>query len=150
MKQLSRRCKYALRALYTLSRNNPAGPIAVAEIAERERIPRKFLEGILVQLRNSGLVESYMGKKGGYRLAKSPGDITIGAVIRIIDGPLAPLPCASESQFRACDECLGRGRCETRVIMRQVRDAIARVLDHTTLAQACKQSDASAELNFDI
>ena len=150
MKQLSRRCKYALRALYTLSRTNPAVPVAVGEIAERENIPKKFLEAILVQLRNSGVVESHIGKKGGYRLAKSPGEITIGAVIRIIDGPLAPLPCASESAFRVCEECVGRGRCETRVIMRQVRDAIAHVLDRTTLAQACKKSDAEPELNFDI
>ena len=149
MNQLSRKCKYALRALYRLNREYSNGLMSVYEIAEAERIPRKFLEAILVELRNAGIVESQLGKKGGYRLAKSPGAITIGAVIRIVDGPLAPLPCARETGVRVCEECMGQ-RCETRIIMRQVRDAMAKVLDHTTVAEACTRSDAEHALTYDI
>jgi Rrf2 family protein len=147
--QLSRRCKYALRALYRLNREYSSRLIPIVEISEGERIPRKFLETILVQLRNAGIVESQLGKKGGYRLAKSPQAITIGAIVRIVDGPLAPLPCARERGSQLCEECTGQ-RCETRVIMQQVRDAIASVLDHTTLAEACARSDAEQALSYDI
>lgn len=149
MNQLSRRCKYALRALYCLNRRYSIGLLPVIEIAETEKIPRKFLEAILVQLRNAGLVESQLGKKGGYRLAKSPDSITIGAIVRVIDGPLAPLPCARETRSQLCEECVGQN-CETRLIMRQVRDAIAGVLDHTTLTDACAKSDAEHVLTYDI
>ncbi len=149
MNQLSQRCKYALRALYRLNRQYSTRLLPVIEIAESEKISRKFLEAILVQLRNAGLVESQLGKKGGYRLAKSPDLITIGAVVRIIDGPLAPLPCAREEGSQLCEDCAGQN-CETRLIMRQVRDAIAGVLDHTTLADACARSDAGPVLTYDI
>jgi len=146
--RLSRRCKYALRALYRLARHG-AGPLAVVEIARDEKIPRKFLEAILVQLRNAGLVESHAGKKGGYRLAKSPDTIRIGAIVRAIDGPLSPLSCASETAFRICDECIGREECETRVIMRRVRNAMAAVLDGMTLAEACQLTTRNLP-NYDI
>ncbi|MBV8070031.1 MAG: Rrf2 family transcriptional regulator [Acidobacteriaceae bacterium] len=148
MNQLSKRCKYALRALYRLNREYSAGVIPVIEIAESENIPRKFLETILVQLRNAGIVESQLGKNGGYRLAKSPDAITIGAVVRVVDGPIAPLPCVREKGAQICEECT-RQRCETRFIMRQVRDAIAGVLDHTTLVEACARSDEDA-LTYEI
>lgn len=149
MNQLSRRCRYALRALYRLNREYSTRLIPVVEIAESEKIPRKFLETILVQLRNAGIVESQLGKKGGYRLAKSPRRITIGAVIRVVDGPIAPLPCVRETGAQICKECTGQ-RCETRIIMGQVRDAITGVLDHTTLAEACARSDAQHELIYNI
>ena len=149
MNQLSRRCKYALRALYLLNREYSVRLLSVVEIAEREKIPRKFLEAILVQLRNAGIVESQLGKKGGYRLAKSPAGITIGTVVRVVDGPIAPSPCARERGEQICEECIGR-RCETRMIMREVRNAVAEVLDHTTLADACTKSDAEHALNYEI
>ena len=149
MNQLSKRCKYALRALYRLNREYETRLISVVEISEDQKIPRKFLETILVQLRNAGIVESQLGKRGGYRLAKSPEAITIGAVVRIVDGEIEPLPCVREKGAQVCQECIGQ-RCETRVIMRQVRDAIVAVLDHTTLAEACARSDAERELTYDI
>jgi Rrf2 family protein len=149
VKQLSRRCKYALRALYRLNRNYAVGPLAVIEIAERDRIPRKFLEAILVQLRNAGIVASQMGKRGGYRLAKHPENITIGAIIRAMDGPLTPMPCVSDKPARTCDECVALAVCETHLIMKQVRDAMAEVLDHTTLAQACEQRHSTI-LTYEI
>jgi len=137
LRTLSRKSKYALRALYRLTREYANGPLLIAQVAKQERIPRKFLEAILVQLRNGGIVRSRKGRGGGYALAAPPDQVTIGAILRVIDGPLAPLPCASETAFRLCSECPGDRPCETRLIMREVRDAIAGILDHTTLASLC-------------
>ncbi|HYP06611.1 MAG TPA: Rrf2 family transcriptional regulator [Bryobacteraceae bacterium] len=134
MKTLSKKAKYALRALYYLTPHHGGGPVLISSISAAEKIPHKFLELILLQLRGKGLVESKKGKGGGYYLAKPPDQVTIGEVIRIIDGPLAPLPCASETAYRRCDECVDEKRCGTRMVMRQVRDAMAAILDHTTLA----------------
>jgi Rrf2 family protein len=141
LKTLSRKCKYALRALYCLTREYERGLVSAAAIADRERIPRKFLEAILLQARHAGLVDSRQGKNGGYYLALPPASITIGSVIRAIDGPLAPLPCVSESAYRRCAECVDETRCETRFVMKQVRDAIADVLDDVTLSDLTRQAD---------
>jgi Rrf2 family protein len=137
LKTLSKKGKYALRALYYLAREHGKGPVLISSVAEAERIPKKFLEAILLQLRGQGLLESRKGKRGGYALALPPEQITLGSIIRLIDGPLAPLPCASETAYRKCDECVDENRCGTRIIMRQVRDAMAAILDHTTLADVC-------------
>jgi Rrf2 family protein len=110
-------------------------------MAEREHIPKKFLEQILLKLKVQGLVDSKKGKGGGYTLIRHPESITVGQIIRMIEGPLAPLPCASESAYRKCDECPDDRFCETRLIMRDVRNAIAEILDRTTLADACRRSD---------
>jgi Rrf2 family protein len=134
LKTLSKRGKYALRALYCLGREYGKGPVLISKVAATERIPRKFLELILLQMRDRGIVASKKGKGGGYVLAKSPEEITLGSIIRIIDGPLAPLPCASETAYRKCDECPDEKRCGTRLVMRQVRDAMSAILDHTTIA----------------
>jgi Rrf2 family protein len=141
LKTLSRKCKYALRALYCLTREYERGRVSAAAIADRERIPRKFLEAILLQARHAGLVDSRQGKNGGYYLALPPASIKIGWVIRAIDGPLAPLPCVSESAYRRCAECVDETRCETRFVMKQVRDAIAGVLDDVSLLDLTKRSD---------
>lgn len=148
--QLSRRCKYALRALYRLGRHYTASPLAVCEIAATEKIPRKFLETILVQLRNAGIVESQLGKHGGYRLARSPDQITVGDIIRAVDDSLAPLPCVAGRSARLCAECAHQPFCQTQWIMRQVGDAIAGVLDQTTLAEACRPRDEREALTFQI
>jgi Rrf2 family protein len=142
LKTLSKKAKYALRALYYLSREHGKGPVLIASIAQVEQIPRKFLEAILLQLRGRGVLDSKKGKGGGYVLARPPDKITLGEVIRIIDGPLAPLPCASETAYRKCDECVDEKRCGTRLFMRQVRDAMAAILDHTTLADVCRTVQA--------
>jgi Rrf2 family protein len=110
------------------------GPVLISKVAATEHIPRKFLELILLQMRDRGIVASKKGKGGGYVLAKPPEEITLGSIIRIIDGPLAPLPCASETAYRKCDECPDEKRCGTRLVMRQVRDAMSAILDHTTIA----------------
>jgi Rrf2 family protein len=134
LKTLSKKGKYALRALYYLGRENGKGPVLIATVAAAEQIPQKFLELILLQLRDRGIVQSKKGKGGGYSLAKPPAEITIGSIVRIIDGPLAPLPCASETAYRKCDECVDERRCGTRIVMRQVRDAMSAILDHMSIA----------------
>src|SRR3954471_14003396 len=114
MKGLSQKSKYALRALQSLARAKGRGPVLIAELAEQDEIPRKFLELILLELKNHGLLESRRGKGGGYLLRKSPEQITLGEVIRLFDGPLAPIPCASERAFRKCDDCPDILTCGTR------------------------------------
>jgi len=145
MRQLSKRTQYCLRALYALARDYGKGPTLIAQLAEEEAIPRKFLEQILLSLKSTGLVESKKGKGGGYTLVQPPEQITIGAVIRMVEGPLAPLPCASETRFRKCDECIDVETCGTRMVMREVRDAISKILDSTTLAMVCGKVDAARE-----
>jgi Rrf2 family protein len=147
---LSKRCRYGLRALYALTREYGRGPVPIAHIAAQENIPHKFLEAILLQLKNRGIVDSQKGKKGGYRLAARPEAITIGSIIRAIDGPLAPLPCASETAFRRCSECVDVHNCETRLVMKEVRDAIAAILDRRSLAQVCERNLKEGVLQYDI
>jgi Rrf2 family protein len=141
MRQLSKRTQYCLRALYGLARRHGEGPVLIVELAQNEAIPKRFLEQILLSLKNQGLVLSKKGKGGGYYLAKPPEEITLASIIRMIDGPLAPLPCASETQFRKCDECPDVTTCGTRIVMREVRDAIAEILEDTTLAAVCDKVD---------
>jgi Rrf2 family protein len=145
MRQLSKRTQYSLRALYALTRQYGAGPQLITNLAHDEFIPKKFLEQILLSLKGAGFVSSKKGKGGGYVLAQPPEKITIGSVIRAIEGPLAPLPCASETRFRKCDECIDIQTCGTRIVMRQVRDAIAAILDETTLAIICEQVKNATE-----
>lgn len=108
-------------------------------MADEEAIPKRFLEQILLGLKGRGLVESKKGRGGGYSLARPPEEVTLGAVIRLIEGPLAPIPCASETAFRKCDACVDVATCGTRMVMRDVRNAISAVLDKTTLAEVCKK-----------
>jgi Rrf2 family protein len=145
MRQLSKRTQYSLRALYALARNHGQGPTLITQLAEAEHIPKKFLEQILLSLKTTGIVSSKKGKGGGYFLVRPPDEITVGAVIRTIEGPLAPLPCASETRFRKCDECIDVETCGTRMVMREVRDAIAKILDHTTLTMVCRRVDQNIQ-----
>ncbi len=141
MRTLSKKTQYALRALYSLSRNYGSGPTLSSRIAKDESIPQDFLENILLLLKREGLVSSKKGKGGGYALLSPPETITLGRVIRVMEGPLAPLPCASESAYRKCEECVDDRFCGTRLVMRDVRNAIATILDNTTLAQVCNRID---------
>jgi Rrf2 family protein len=141
MRQLSKRTQYSLRALYALTRNYGNGPVLITTLAEAEAIPKKFLEQILVSLKEAGFVASKKGKGGGYILAQGPELITIGAVIRAAEGPIAPLPCASETRFRKCDECVDIETCGTRIVMRRVRDAMVSILDATTLSMITAEVD---------
>lgn len=131
---LTKKGKYGLKALVYLSQL-PAGQLAfVGDIATTNKIPKKFLDAILGELRNAGFVQSRKGKDGGYRLAKPATEIKIGHVVRVLDGPLAPIPCASRTQYQPCDDC-DEATCQIRHMMLEVRQAIAGVLDNRSLAQ---------------
>jgi Rrf2 family protein len=133
---LSQKCKYALQALLLLAREPSQDLQLVSDIAEREKLPKKFLEAILLELNRNGLVRSRRGRGGGYALAKPADLITFGQVVRIIDGPLAPLSCVSVNYYRRCDDCKDEMTCEIRKVMRRVRDAISAELDGTSLQDA--------------
>lgn len=143
MRTISKKTQYCLRALYALTRHYGKGPTLISKLSEDESIPLQFLEQILLHLKRSGLVESKKGKGGGYSLVRPPNEVTLGAVIRIVEGPLAPLPCASDTAFRKCDECEDVRFCGTRFVMRQVRDATAKILDNFTLEQVCQYMDSA-------
>jgi len=145
MRTISKRTQYGLKAVIALGRRYGEGPVLIASLAAGENIPLKFLEGILLDVKGRGVLESKKGKGGSYQLNRPPSTITIGSIIRLLEGPLAPLPCASETAFKACDECQDIEHCGTRMIMRQVRDGIAAVLDKTTLADLIRQVDAAKQ-----
>jgi Rrf2 family protein len=130
---LSQKAKYALRALLMLAEANPEELVLVQQIADRQQVPKKFLELILLELKRHGFVFSQRGR-GGYCLARPADTITFGQVIRAMDGPLAPLPCASITGYRRCADCTDERTCAIRKVMRQVRDAMADILDKTTFA----------------
>ena len=136
---LSRKSKYGLKALLVLAREAGRGPALIADLAEREAIPKKFLETILLELKRHRLVESKKGRGGGYFLRRKPDDITFGEVIRVLDGPLAAVSCVSQTAYMPCAECLDERTCGVRLAMKKVRDATARILDHTTLADVNAQ-----------
>src|SRR5690606_20971216 len=102
---ISQKAKYALRALIALAREEPGDSLMISEIADSQNIPKKFLEQILLDLKHHGVVMSRRGKAGGYLLLKPASEITFGEVLRIIDGPIAPLPCLSKMAYRRCDDC---------------------------------------------
>jgi Rrf2 family protein len=133
--KLSKRGEYALRSLINLGIAAEVGRslVQVSELAENEQLPVKFLEQILQALKEAGLIVSARGKFGGYRLAKKPKEITIGQVVRLIDGPLAPIGCVSQSAYEKCT-CPDEEHCGLRMLMLDVRNAIAGILDRYTLA----------------
>jgi len=133
---LTKKAKYALKAALYLARRGPAGPVLIADIAADERIPKKFLESILLAMKQHGLLVSRKGRGGGYALARPPEQVSFGEIVRIMDGPLAPVPCVSATAYRGCGECLSEKDCEIRGVMQRVRDAISGVLDATSLADA--------------
>jgi Rrf2 family protein len=130
---LTKKGKYGLKALVHLA-YRPGELSMVNEIAVANNIPKKFLDAILAELRNAGFVYSRKGKLGGYMLARAPDEIHIGHVVRVLDGPLAPIPCASKTRYQPCDDC-DVATCQIRHMMLDVRNAVAEVLDNTTLTQ---------------
>lgn len=138
---ISKKTKYGLQAVLALARVYGEGPVLIADLAEQERVPRKFLEAILLQLKNVGILSSRKGKGGGYVLGKAPEEISVGQVVRILDGPLAPVECVSVTAYRPCTECRDERTCGIRLVMKDVRDAIADILDHTSLADVLKRSE---------
>ena len=140
---LSRKSKYGLKALLLLADEEGRGPVQASELAERQRLPKKFLEAILLDLTRHGLLQSKKGRGGGYVLNRKPGDITLGQVIRILNGPLALVPCVSQTAYTRCEECIDEETCGVHLAMKEVRDATALILDNTTLAALGAQVRAS-------
>ena len=137
---LSKRSKYGLKAALFLARQTPDQPILVSEIAAAEGIPKKFLEQILLELKRSGVVESRRGKGGGYLLRRGASEISLGEIVRILDGPLAPIGCVSVTAYRPCRECQDEATCGIRHAMKRVRDSTASILDGTTLTDVNHQT----------
>jgi Rrf2 family protein len=133
---LSQKARYALRALIVLADHGEEEPIMIAEIAERARVPRKFLEQILLDLKRRGIVRSLRGRAGGYLLGRQPKNITFAEVIRTIDGPLALSPCVSTTAYHKCEDCDDEETCAIRKVLLAARDATAAILEERTLAGA--------------
>jgi Rrf2 family protein len=119
--------------MVTLARAQGSGPLLVADIASRDGIPPKFLELILLDLKKQGLVQSKKGRGGGYSLTRPPHQVSVGQIVRILNGPLALTPCVSQTAYVRCEECLDEATCGVRVVMQEVRDATALIMDKTTL-----------------
>ena len=143
--RLSRRSEYGLRALTDLVRHQDQGPIALATLANRNRLPPKFLEQIMSTLRHAGIVRTTLGARGGYALGADPSKVSVGRVIRLLDGALAPLPCVSLRYYESCS-CPDEATCSLRDVMIDVRDAMLEILDRETLLDlAAREGRASID-----
>jgi Rrf2 family protein len=142
---LSQKTRYAIRAMQHLADRYGEGPVPLAEISDRQKIPASFLTVILSELGRFGIVDSQRGKDGGYWLAIAPVDITYGDLIRVMRGSLALVPCASRFAHEKCKNCLAEGDCRTRALMLQVRDRTAELLDSVRLSDAIELVPAADE-----
>ncbi len=140
--RLSKRGEYGLRAMIELAtwdQDNPGGHVVqIKDLAQRQKIPAKFLEQILLSLKNAGLLQSKMGIGGGYYLARPANEITLGHIVRVLDGPLAPIRCVSQMAYEPCG-CPDEQTCGLRMVMADVRNAITDILDHTSLADVARR-----------
>lgn len=143
---LSLKAKYALRAVLALAEAEPGTPMLISDIAEAQRIPKKFLEQILLDLKNRGLLTSRRGRHGGYALLRPPERITVGELVRIVDGPQAPLPCLSRMAYRRCEDCDGEASCRIRRVFDEAYRATTAILDRTTLADMAGTHGAEQRL----
>jgi Rrf2 family protein len=141
---LSMKAKYGLKAMIRLAAEFGRGPTLIADLASEEGIPKKFLELILLELKQQGMLQSKKGKGGGYLLARRPADITVGSVLRVLDGNLAPVPCVSSLGYRPCDECRDPATCSIRLLMSEVHSATTGILDATTLDQLARKTESES------
>lgn len=146
MATLTQKAKYALKALVHLARAYQQGPVLISTIAETEHIPRKFLQGILLELKYSGYLQSRKGRGGGYWLVRDPADVYLGHVMRIFEGPLAPIACVSKRSYARCKDCDDEATCEVRRAMLDVKLATLNVLDNTSVADAIARRNEPIEL----
>jgi len=142
---ISHKAKYALRALVALAQAG-GDSLVISEIARRQRIPKKFLEQILLELKREGIVASRRGKVGGYMLLRRPEQVTYGEILRLVDGPIAPLPCLSRTAYQHCADCSGEESCEVRRVFARVAEASRAVLDRTTLADSLAKAEQAMVL----
>lgn len=137
--KLSTRGEYALRALLVLGLNYGPHVVRIQTISAEQNIPKRFLEQILNDLKSAGVVESKRGIAGGYRLARPPQHITLAAIIRHIEGALAPVSCVSERFYEKCT-CPDEARCAIRSVMKEARDAVVKVVERVTVAELCERA----------
>ena len=152
---ISMRSKYAIKALTYMARTRDKESFLIAELAEAENIPKKFLEAILLTLKSQGILNSRKGPGGGYWLARLPAAITLGNIIRAFEGDLAPVQCLSENASGACPECHDFATCATRLVMADVQKAVSAIVDTVTLADMIERSEferqrLSQQLDFTI
>ncbi|MCM5661692.1 RrF2 family transcriptional regulator [Galbibacter mesophilus] len=131
---LSKKTKYGLKALTYMAKKESKKPVLISEIAEEENISKKFLEIILLQLKNSGFLGSKKGKGGGYYLIREPEKITVASLIRVLEGPIAMLPCVSLNFYEKCDDCKNEETCSLSKLMIEVRDSTLKILENKSLA----------------
>ncbi|MEL0455783.1 RrF2 family transcriptional regulator [Tamlana flava] len=137
---LSKKTKYGLKALTFIARQEGEDPVQVGEIAQNERIPQKFLESILLTLRKAGILGSKKGKHGGYYLRKEPSAILMTEVMRVLEGPIAMVPCVSLNYYEKCDDCPDENACSVHKLMIEVRDSTLNVFRNTTLEDLSKEN----------
>jgi Rrf2 family protein len=138
------KAKYALKALARLALAPPGQPVLIADIAAQEDIPKKFLEAILAELKQHGVLRSRKGRGGGYLLVRPPDTVTVASVLRLIDGPIAPVPCLSRTAYRRCDGCRDEATCTVRLVLKDAHAASVEVLEHTTLADMAANTEKLA------
>ncbi|MBV1887688.1 MAG: Rrf2 family transcriptional regulator [Urechidicola sp.] len=130
---LSKKTKYGLKALTFLAKQESKKPVQIAEISRSENISQKFLESILLSLRKRGILGSKKGKGGGYYLIKEPADVLMTDVIRVLEGPIAMVPCVSLNFYEKCDDCPDENACSVNKLMKEVRDSTLKIFRNTTL-----------------
>ncbi len=138
---ISKKTKYALNALVYLAGQYNNGPVLIGEIAKEQHIPRKFLEAILLDLKNAGILNSKKGRGGGYYLIKSPDEVNIADVLRLFDGAIALLPCVTHKYYERCEECRDEATCGIRDVFQEVRNETVNILKRSTLSQIMARED---------
>lgn len=147
---LTNKAKYGLKAMLYLADHVAEGGVRGADIAAAEHIPKKFLDAILITLRDHGFVAAKKGVRGGYQLARPADRITVGEMVRLLDGPLAPIPCVSKTAYRPCPDCPDEAACRVRRLMADVREALSGILDNATLADLQGRAERERILDFVI
>jgi Rrf2 family protein len=138
---ISKKSKYAFMALIHMAGLPTGKPVLISELAQEGKIPKKFLEFILLTLRKSGILQSKIGKGGGYFLALPPSQITIGSIVRVLEGDIAPVQCLSSTNYAHCDECHDEATCGIKLTFSDVHEALAKVLDGLTIADMVERSE---------
>lgn len=138
---ISQRARYAFKAIVALARAKPGEGMQIRQLCEQEKLPRKFLEQILLSLKASGYIISRRGRDGGYELLRAPEKILVGPMLRVVDGPIAPLPCLSRTAYRRCDDCRDEASCELHIAFDKAYTDYLATLEHLTLADVMRKSD---------
>ncbi len=147
---LTMKTKYALKALARLAALPPDEPALILDLATQDEIPLKFLQLILRELKQHGILRSRKGRGGGYLLARDPHEVTLASIFRVMDGPIAPVPCLSKTAYHRCEGCADEATCAVRLVLKDMHDATLRVLENTTLAELAMYSRQANEPGFAI